>query len=213
MSRLSDSITVEQLADHNTLESMWIAVRGHVYDLTAFSSDHPGGIEVLESCAGTDGTEPYEYAGHSESNMAKMQQYHVGRLVGSLEEAPATSHKPIHVKDKRLRSDISRLEQLRFPHRTKIAVAISGTFLVMALFYQRRNGFVNSSSPALNIPQLQFKPIPGQNIGYAFWAGMAVASLVGFVGFSYLYKLFSSTLDYGNEVFNFPSTIPRTTRR
>jgi cytochrome b involved in lipid metabolism len=58
-----------------------------VYDLTTFRSDHPGGIEALESCAGTDGTESYEYAGHSESNMMKMQQYRVGRLAGSLEQA------------------------------------------------------------------------------------------------------------------------------
>ncbi|EAW11612.1 cytochrome b5-like heme/steroid binding domain-containing protein [Aspergillus clavatus NRRL 1] len=81
MSQLSKSIALEQLANHNTLESLWTT---DVYDLTTFSLDHPGGIETLETCAGADGTDLYEYAGHSESNMAKMQQYHVGQLAGSL---------------------------------------------------------------------------------------------------------------------------------
>ncbi|KAL8785262.1 MAG: hypothetical protein Q9213_003466 [Squamulea squamosa] len=80
MSQLSEGITLGQLAEHKTLQSLWIAVHGYVYDLTTFSSDHPGGIEALESCAGIDGTESYDYAGHSDSNMEKMQQYRVGRL-------------------------------------------------------------------------------------------------------------------------------------
>ncbi|KAJ5128602.1 hypothetical protein N7448_002318 [Penicillium atrosanguineum] len=92
--QLSENITLEQLADHNTLQSLWIAVHGLVYDLTTVSSDHPGGIDVLESCAGTDGTEAYEYAGHSEENMVKMQQYCVGRLAGNPEQAPPLSHNP-----------------------------------------------------------------------------------------------------------------------
>ncbi|KAH8702680.1 cytochrome b5-like heme/steroid binding domain-containing protein [Phaeosphaeriaceae sp. PMI808] len=213
MSQLSESITLEQLADHNTLESLWIAIHGHVYDLTTFSSDHPGGIEALESCAGTDGTESYEYAGHSKSNMAKMQQYRVGTLAGSLKQASPISYNRLPVESKRIRSATSRLKQLRFPRWTKRAVTLSAISLVAALSYQRRDSLVDYISPALNISQLQFRAISDQNTGHAFWAGIAIASSISCVGFSYLYKLFLSTLDYQNELFNLPATIPRKAKR
>ncbi|KAJ5135402.1 uncharacterized protein N7515_004680 [Penicillium bovifimosum] len=208
MSQL-ESITLEQLATHNTPESLWIAVHGHVYDLTTFSSDHPGGIEALESCAGADGTESYEYAGHSESNMAKLQQYRVGRVAGSLPQISSIYYPP-HVENKRITSATSRLKQLKFP-RTKWAVTVSATAVVVALSCQRRD-LVDYISP-LNISQLQFRTMSDQINGHAFWTGMAVASSVSYVGFRYLYKLFLSTLDYQNEVFSFPATIPRKTKR
>ncbi|KAG5802651.1 hypothetical protein H9Q71_012767 [Fusarium xylarioides] len=78
-------ITLEELAEHGTLDKLWIAVHGRVYNLTAFSSDHPGGVDALEMSAGRDGTEAYEYAGHSEENMGKMQHYYIGNIAGSLQ--------------------------------------------------------------------------------------------------------------------------------
>lgn len=184
-----------------------------VYDLTTFSSDHPGGIEALENCAGTDGTEPYEYAGHSESNMAKMQLYRVGRLSGSPAPVSSISHNPLPVESKRIRGATSRLKPLRFPLWTKLAVTISATSLLVALSFQQRGGFVEYMSRTLKTSQLQFRTTSDLGIRHAFWAGIAVASSVSCVGFGYLYKLFLSTLDYQNEVFSLPATIPRKTKR
>ncbi|EOA84359.1 uncharacterized protein SETTUDRAFT_63376, partial [Exserohilum turcica Et28A] len=69
-----------QLSQHNTQQDLWIAVFGKVYNLTAFAKDHPGGIDVLCECAGTDGTEVYEYAGHSESALSVLDRFQVGVL-------------------------------------------------------------------------------------------------------------------------------------
>jgi hypothetical protein len=176
-----------------------------VYDLTAFSLDHPGGIEALESSAGADGTEAYEYAGHSEENMAKMQQYCVGKLAGSLEQAPPTSHHPPSGVSKRMKSTASGLKQL-IPLRMKLAVTVIATSVVVAL--SRR--YLPST---LDISQLQFTTTSSQNLGYAFWAGTGIASSVSFVVFRYFYVLFLSSLDYQNDVFSFPPTIPRKTRK
>lgn len=176
-----------------------------MYDLTTFSSDHPGGVDALESSAGTDGTEAYEYAGHSEENMAKMEQYRIGKLAGGLEQAPPIYHNPLSGERKRIRSAAFGLRQLVSP-QTKLAVTIIATSLVVALSYRYL-------SSALDIPQLQFTAISGSKTGHAFWAGIAIASSVGLVVFGYLYKLFLSSLDYQNDVFSFPPTIPRKTRR
>ncbi|KAJ8114120.1 hypothetical protein ONZ43_g4983 [Nemania bipapillata] len=185
-----------------------------VYDLTTFSSDHPGGIEVLENCAGTDGTEPYEYAGHSEANMTKMQQYRVGRLAGSPEDDLIVAHRPSLVKRKvdGMKSDIFRLKQLNRPWRTTLAIS-TASLVGIALICLWEGSSAHFVSPALQILQLQFQPSSETHIGRAFWMGIAVASLISFVGFSYIYKLFLSTLDYGNEVFSFPPTIPRKTTK
>jgi hypothetical protein len=233
MTQLSENITLEQLADHDNLESLWIAVRGHgriiflilyhflklnltrfpVYDLTTFSTDHPGGVDALQSSAGTDGTEAYEYAGHSDSNMAKMQQYRVGALAGSHGQASVVSHNPLPLERRRIKSLGSRLKELASPRLKRVVATISVTSLVAALFYQRRDDFVEHILPAVNTLNLHFQSNADQSILHGFWAGVTVASLAGCVGINYLYKLFLSTLDYQNDVFGFPPTIPRKAKR
>lgn len=33
----------EQVAEHDSAESLWVIVEGHAYDLTEFAPEHPGG--------------------------------------------------------------------------------------------------------------------------------------------------------------------------
>ena len=49
------TITREQLAQHCTPEDCWIAIKGLVYDLSAYLPTHPGGDLMLQA-AGMDGT-------------------------------------------------------------------------------------------------------------------------------------------------------------
>ena len=179
-----------------------------VYDLTTFSSNHPGGIEALESCAGTDGTESYEYAGHSESNMQKMQQYRVGRLAGSPEQASILGV-PVTLESKLVKSAASRLKQPGLPRWMSLMAAISMIALVAVLLCQPRKKLVKYKLSTMNTTEPYPRSVSNASIGGAFWSGIAVASLASCVGVSYLYKLFMSTLDYQNEVFSFPPTIPR----
>ncbi|KAF2839929.1 cytochrome b5 [Patellaria atrata CBS 101060] len=76
------SIPFTALSSHNSPKDLWIAVNGHVFDLTSFAADHPGGADVLTDCAGTDGSEVYAYAGHSEGAMETLGRYRVGVLEG-----------------------------------------------------------------------------------------------------------------------------------
>ncbi|ROT35063.1 cytochrome b5, partial [Sodiomyces alkalinus F11] len=72
--------TFTELTEHNTKEDLWVAVQGKVYQLSDFVTDHPGGIDVLLECAGIDGTETYDYAGHSDSAKVTLERYYVGDL-------------------------------------------------------------------------------------------------------------------------------------
>lgn len=45
-----------QLSRHNTPDDCWIAVEGHIYDITRFFGSHPGGDRDLASSCGKDAT-------------------------------------------------------------------------------------------------------------------------------------------------------------
>jgi FAD binding domain/Cytochrome b5-like Heme/Steroid binding domain len=50
-------ITMEEVAKHNTKESIWIVVKGIVLDVTNWLDDHPGGPQALLNFMGRDATE------------------------------------------------------------------------------------------------------------------------------------------------------------
>ena len=49
--------TIEEVAKHNALPSIWSIYKGDVYDITMYLDYHPGGIDVLKPCFGKDMTE------------------------------------------------------------------------------------------------------------------------------------------------------------
>lgn len=53
-------LTEEDVAKHDSRESCWIIVHGHVYDVTEFLDQHPGGSKIILKYAGKDATEEYD---------------------------------------------------------------------------------------------------------------------------------------------------------
>ncbi|WFD39373.1 uncharacterized protein MJAP1_002347 [Malassezia japonica] len=56
---MSKSITLDELKQHNTEESAWVAVQGNVYDVTEFIDEHPGGRKILLKNIGSDATSKF----------------------------------------------------------------------------------------------------------------------------------------------------------
>lgn len=52
-----------EIAEHNTEESLWLIIRGKVYDLTEYIPLHPGGEAILRN-AGLDSTEGFSGSQH-----------------------------------------------------------------------------------------------------------------------------------------------------
>ncbi|KAF2296771.1 hypothetical protein GH714_001813 [Hevea brasiliensis] len=67
---------------HNSADSSWIIVHGHVYDCTRFLKDHPGGTDSILINAGTDCTEEFD-AIHSDKAKKMLEDYRIGELVDS----------------------------------------------------------------------------------------------------------------------------------
>mmetsp|Transcript_34600 Transcript_34600/g.84744 ORF Transcript_34600/g.84744 Transcript_34600/m.84744 type:complete len:543 (+) Transcript_34600:561-2189(+) len=73
--------TWEEVAQHNTAASAWIAVEGQVYDVTEFVDKHPGGREMLLLCVGRDATDLFvSYHPFTDKPRAILQKYFIGTM-------------------------------------------------------------------------------------------------------------------------------------
>ncbi|CEJ62255.1 hypothetical protein PMG11_10758 [Penicillium brasilianum] len=54
------TLTREEIQQHSTRQSCWVAIHGAVYDVTDFLDSHPGGAAAILRCAGKDATEDYD---------------------------------------------------------------------------------------------------------------------------------------------------------
>uniref|UniRef100_A0A915DF74 Cytochrome b5 heme-binding domain-containing protein n=1 Tax=Ditylenchus dipsaci TaxID=166011 RepID=A0A915DF74_9BILA len=72
--------SAEEVAQHNEQQSAWIILDDHVYDITKFLHEHPGGEEVLLHQSGQDATESFNDVGHSADARAMAKDYLIGKL-------------------------------------------------------------------------------------------------------------------------------------
>ncbi|KAF2069366.1 hypothetical protein CYY_009310 [Polysphondylium violaceum] len=71
--------SLEEIAQHNTLESCWMIISNKVYDITDYISHHPGGKNALLRFAGKDGTENVQF--HSSKMLQILNNnYFIGHL-------------------------------------------------------------------------------------------------------------------------------------
>lgn len=74
---------LEDLEQHKSPQSCWVAFKGKVYDVTAFVADHPGGDDLILNNAGTDVEnimKDKDSHNHSESAYEMLEEYVIGRL-------------------------------------------------------------------------------------------------------------------------------------
>jgi cytochrome b involved in lipid metabolism len=71
----------EEVQTHNSKQSCWSAIRGKVYDLTSWISNHPGGEKAILSICGKDGTEAFvnQHGGKNKPEKA-LSQFEIGEL-------------------------------------------------------------------------------------------------------------------------------------
>ena len=77
--------TLDEIAQHNSEESCWMALDGKVYDVTPMLGGHGGGDSILEGC-GIDGTELYDTrpmgsgTPHSDKARSFLPKFYIGNL-------------------------------------------------------------------------------------------------------------------------------------
>jgi len=88
---MSKIISLEELKKHKDTKSLWLAIHDHVYDITAFIEEHPGGEEVLLEQGGGYATEAFEDVGHSTDAREMMKKYLIGQLAEDSKEKRKSS--------------------------------------------------------------------------------------------------------------------------
>lgn len=73
--------TLAEIKKHDTPDDLWMIIYNKVFDVTAFTKQHPGGAEVLFDCSGVDATEPFEDVGHSNIALKMLIPYYLGEVV------------------------------------------------------------------------------------------------------------------------------------
>ncbi len=76
--------TLDQIAEHDTLDNCWMAIEGKVYDFTDYIPEHPTPDRIMEVWCGREATEGMRTKGigrdHSAAAWAMMEPYLIGKL-------------------------------------------------------------------------------------------------------------------------------------
>ena len=72
-------ITRKEVAEHNSMDDLWVIIDNKVYDLTKFAPSHPGG-DVIVRNSGGDATGGFYGIQHPERAFVEIEDYIVGTL-------------------------------------------------------------------------------------------------------------------------------------
>jgi cytochrome b involved in lipid metabolism len=101
----SREYTRREVAMHKSDSDCWLILgedgEKHVYNVSEFLDDHPGGPEIIMDMAGQDATEEFEDIGHSNDARKLLSKFLVGKLK---EEAGAASRAKKAVSSTRIAS-------------------------------------------------------------------------------------------------------------
>ncbi|KAI0839131.1 Flavocytochrome c [Hypoxylon sp. FL0890] len=75
-------ISMEEVANHNKKEDLWVVVKGVVMDLTNWLEEHPGGPQAIMNFMGRDATEEFEMLHDDEVIPKYAPQQVIGRVKG-----------------------------------------------------------------------------------------------------------------------------------
>lgn len=84
-------ISEEQLAKHNRVDDLWLAIRGMVYNVTSYIKYHPGGVEELMRGAGKDATTLFEEVHRWVNYESMLKECLVGKLIETVEKTASSS--------------------------------------------------------------------------------------------------------------------------
>jgi len=111
--------SMSEVKKHNSADSAWIMVHGHIYDCTAFLKDHPGGTDSILINAGTDSTEEFD-AIHSDKAKKLLEEYRIGELLTtgySSDSATSSPNNSVHDATNYTTSHLATIKEIA-PTRT-----------------------------------------------------------------------------------------------
>lgn len=81
------TVSLEEVAKHNTKTDAWIVIDNVVYDVTQFGRSHPGG-NIIYQYAGMDATDPYHAFHYGSTAEKRLRMIKVGELDTPIRVSP-----------------------------------------------------------------------------------------------------------------------------
>jgi len=70
-----ESVSLDEVAKHNSAQDCWIVIENRVLDVTAFVNIHPGGADKIIDYCGSDATQAFNQVGHSNKAIAMLANF------------------------------------------------------------------------------------------------------------------------------------------
>lgn len=87
----STLLNAAEVARHNTTSDCWMIVSGKVYNVSGYSTAHPGGAQEIASYCGKDGTVAFNTQGGQGSHSSRAEQllssFYLGNIGGNASAA------------------------------------------------------------------------------------------------------------------------------
>lgn len=68
-----------EVEKHNKKNDCWIIIDDNVCDVTKFLEEHPGGADILLTCAGKDCTDEFKEICHSDDAYKLVKEHKIGK--------------------------------------------------------------------------------------------------------------------------------------
>ncbi|XP_022215330.2 cytochrome b5 [Drosophila obscura] len=90
---MSELYELSEVAEQNGKKGKpcWIIIKGNVYDVTKFLSEHPGGEDLLLEYGGKDASKAFRQAGHSSDAEKDLKNFKIGELRTTTTAATTTT--------------------------------------------------------------------------------------------------------------------------
>ncbi|KAK4043887.1 hypothetical protein C8A01DRAFT_43257 [Parachaetomium inaequale] len=201
--------TPDDVASHKAKSDNWMIIHGEVFDVSQYIEDHPGGAEVLAEAAGTDATEAFDNAGHSEDALEIMREMCVGVLKGYKPPAPKRSVQVPRVIEPVAKRSTSSTSQAA---KALTAATCVVATLCSAAHYSRQRGLIKLPK-ALPATTLHLSPagITGGGFPAGFLAASALTALLVAAAANQVSKLAQIPSGFGRFPPHKPSARPRRT--
>lgn len=205
----------KQVAEHKAPGDAWMTIHGKgeqpcpgsnaqlqqltapVYDVTKYLEDHPGGAEVLAEAAGTDASEAFDNAGHSEDAFEVMETFKIGQLKNYKKKV---ARKPITVTTAK---PVSKPASTKAQSTVFSKLASLGLFsvAVTAVYYGARRYGPATPTWALSILNNE---TPGRH-GYGFTKGLLAGAGIFTVVDALLARHFASLALKSKSFTSYPA--------
>lgn len=78
-------ITLEEVAKHTKPGDSWMIIHSHVYDVSGWANEHPGGAKLIHMHAGTDASRVFDAMHSTKGGLSLVDKFSVPKL-GTLQE-------------------------------------------------------------------------------------------------------------------------------